>query len=267
MKYLVGLIAVILVGTGAVYLTKRPETKTESAATPSGTFTFDETEFDFGTVKQSGGPVHHTFTFTYEGDQEIHVTGLSASCGCTSGEIDIDRLKKGDRGRVTVTFDPNLHAEPKGKFYKTVTLMTEPKLSPQPELKIWAQVDEDLGPESFKETEHDEDSLSEFEDLSPDMPYHTIDAESLHETLGDKHFFLVDVHVPEQTHLDGTDAVIPYDRIAEHLNELPQDKDAEILLYCRSGSMSREAAQRLIDLGYKNVYQLEGGIQAYQSLY
>jgi rhodanese-related sulfurtransferase len=43
--------------------------------------------------------------------------------------------------------------------------------------------------------------------------------------------------------------------------ELP-DKDALILVYCRSGTRSREAAYELISMGYTNVYDF-GGINAW----
>ena len=76
--------------------------------------------------------------------------------------------------------------------------------------------------------------------------------------------FLVDVHTPEQEHLVGTDAVIPYDQIGSRLSELPADKNAEIILYCRSGSMSSEAMQTLTNHGYTNVQHLVGGIQAWR---
>lgn len=39
--------------------------------------------------------------------------------------------------------------------------------------------------------------------------------------------------------------------------ELP-DKDAVILVYCRSGRRSKEAAKKLADLGYTNVYEFGG---------
>ena len=76
--------------------------------------------------------------------------------------------------------------------------------------------------------------------------------------------FLVDVHTPEQTHLAGTDAFIPYDQVSERLAEFPQDKSAEIILYCRSGSMSSEAMRTLTSHGYTNVKHLAGGIQAWR---
>lgn len=76
--------------------------------------------------------------------------------------------------------------------------------------------------------------------------------------------FLLDVHVPEQTHIPGTDAFIPYNEISQNLDKLPQDKTTPILVYCRSGSMSATASQELTDLGYTNVYDLRGGMNAYK---
>jgi len=94
--------------------------------------------------------------------------------------------------------------------------------------------------------------------------FHTVLPALLASWMQHKDFTLVDVHVPQQTHIEGTDAVIPYNQIAENLSELPSDKNAKIVLYCRSGSMSKEAADLLMRMGYTNVYHLEGGIQAYQ---
>lgn len=76
--------------------------------------------------------------------------------------------------------------------------------------------------------------------------------------------FLVDVHTPEQTHIPGTDAFIPYDAISENIDQLPQDKNTLILVYCRSGSMSKTASAEIASLGYTNVYDLDGGINAYR---
>ena len=76
--------------------------------------------------------------------------------------------------------------------------------------------------------------------------------------------FLIDVHTPEQTHIPGTDAFIPFDKIAENVDQLPEDKDTPILVYCRSGSMSKTASEEIANLGYTNVYDLEGGINAYK---
>lgn len=76
--------------------------------------------------------------------------------------------------------------------------------------------------------------------------------------------FLVDVHTPEQEHLAQTDAFIPFDEVSERQLEFPEDKATPILVYCRSGNMSIEAAEELVSLGYRNVSNLAGGIHAWQ---
>lgn len=84
------------------------------------------------------------------------------------------------------------------------------------------------------------------------------------ELISDDSVFVLDVHTPEQTHIPGTDALIPDTQIKENLNKLPEDKSTPIAVYCRSGSMSGRAAKELIELGYTNVYDLEGGTNAYK---
>lgn len=75
--------------------------------------------------------------------------------------------------------------------------------------------------------------------------------------------FVLDVHIPEQPHLPQTNAFIPYNQLTQNLDKLPQNKNTPILVYCRSGSMSRQAAQTLAKLGYTQIYDLEGGARAY----
>lgn len=115
----------------------------------SSEFQIAESEFDFGVIKQSGGLVSHDFEFTYTGDIERQVLGVPGSCGCTTGEVDLEVLQSGTRGVITVTFDPNLHEEPEGRFYKTVSLVTDPPILEELEVKIWVEIDLDLGPEFY----------------------------------------------------------------------------------------------------------------------
>ncbi len=51
---------------------------------------------------------------------------------------------------------------------------------------------------------------------------------------------------------------IPNEVIAEEAEDKLKDKDQLLLIYCRSGRRSKEAAQKLVDLGYTNVYEFGG---------
>ncbi len=88
----------------------------------------------------------------------------------------------------------------------------------------------------------------------------TITSKKLSTMLSKKDFFFVNVHVPYEGEIKNTDAFIPYDKIADNLEKLPKDKNAKIVLYCRSGRMSEIATQELTRLGYTQVSHLSGGM-------
>ena len=79
-----------------------------------------------------------------------------------------------------------------------------------------------------------------------------------------KDFFLVNVHIPYEGEIANTDAFIDYDTIADHLDKLPKDKNASIVLYCRGGGMSDIASKALVHLGYSQVSDLVGGMNGWK---
>lgn len=81
--------------------------------------------------------------------------------------------------------------------------------------------------------------------------------------LEEEDIVLIDVHIPEQQHISGTDLMVPFNEIDKHLDELPSDKGARVVIYCRSGNMSRAAAEEFVALGYTDVYNFEGGVNAW----
>lgn len=102
-------------------------------------------------------------------------------------------------------------------------------------------------------------------EISTENQFTSISASELKTMLDSKDFQLIDVHIPEQEHIKNSDAFIPYNDIDSIVNQIGDDKDTKIVLYCRSGSMSKDAAKKLVDLGYTNIYELDGGINEWTS--
>lgn len=96
------------------------------------------------------------------------------------------------------------------------------------------------------------------------IEYTSISSDDLKLMLEDKDFVFIDVHTPEQEHIPGTDFIIPYDEV-DKIESVLQDKDTKVVLYCRSGSMSKTVAQELADREYTNVYELVGGLHDWKS--
>lgn len=69
---------------------------------------------------------------------------------------------------------------------------------------------------------------------------------------------VIDVRTKEEYtsgHIPGS-ILIPFDEIKAKAGQLPQDKNTEIVVYCRSGRRSAIAADTLIALGYNRIYDM-----------
>jgi phage shock protein E len=86
-------------------------------------------------------------------------------------------------------------------------------------------------------------------------------------TAKEKGFVLVDVRTIEEHDrgaIPGTDLNIDYREIGRRHHELGVGLDDHIVVYCQSGKRSNIAADTLSDLGYKNVYNIRGSMNAWQ---
>jgi len=75
-------------------------------------------------------------------------------------------------------------------------------------------------------------------------------------------FVLIDVREPreyEVSHLDGK--LIPLGQLAGRMDEL--DKDAHVVVHCRSGGRSAKAVELLRGAGFDNAWNVQGGLLAW----
>lgn len=77
-----------------------------------------------------------------------------------------------------------------------------------------------------------------------------IDVRELHEWL--------EIRIPHTIH-------IPKDEISDKIKPVEPNQETPLYLHCRSGVRSQHAALTLLNLGYTQVYSLEGGIIAWIS--
>ena len=85
--------------------------------------TFEEDEYDFGTIKQ-GDKVVHDFKFKNTGEADLKIAFAKGSCGCTVPEYPKTPIKVGESGNIKVSFDSK---GKQGETTKTVSLMCNTK--------------------------------------------------------------------------------------------------------------------------------------------
>lgn len=82
-----------------------------------------------------------------------------------------------------------------------------------------------------------------------------------------KGFVLIDVRSPEEHQggfIPGTDFNIDFREIQNRHQEVHAERDSHVVVYCQSGHRSNIAAETLMRLGYKNVYNVEGSMNAWE---
>lgn len=58
---------------------------------------------------------------------------------------------------------------------------------------------------------------------------------------------------------------LPVDDLMENIEKTVSDKQAKIYIYCHSGARSEAAVEYMMKLGYKNVFNMVGGIAQWES--
>ena len=99
-------------------------------------------------------------------------------------------------------------------------------------------------------------------DMTDKAAYHKLSAEEAYEMMASQEAVVVDVRTREEYdggHIENA-VRVPNESIGSEMPEALPDKEATLQIYCRSGRRSKEAAQKLLELGYQNVYDFGGVI-------
>ena len=90
--------------------------------------------------------------------------------------------------------------------------------------------------------------------------YKKISAQEAKEIIESEDVIILDVRTQEEYnegHIENS-VLLPVNDISSKAEEILTDKDAKILVYCRSGNRSATASKQLIKMGYTNVYNFGG---------
>lgn len=78
---------------------------------------FDNTLHNFEAIPEDGGTVSHDFVFTNVGDGPLVIIDINTNCGCTTAQYPQAPIVAGEKGVITITFDPKGNP---GEFAKEI---------------------------------------------------------------------------------------------------------------------------------------------------
>jgi rhodanese-related sulfurtransferase len=79
--------------------------------------------------------------------------------------------------------------------------------------------------------------------------------------------FIIDVREKIEYHTYNIGGILcPLGKLNEFIDELPENKDLEIIVVCQRGIRSRTAQKILNQAGYKNVKNLKAGLIAFNRI-
>jgi len=112
-----------------------------------------------------------------------------------------------------------------------------------------------------KENTNKENVKEEKADMTSKVAeYHKVSAKQAKEMMETGGSIIIDVRTQEEYDMGYIENTVlsPVDNIENDIANITDDKDASLLVYCRSGNRSAVASNILVDLGYTNVYDFGG---------
>lgn len=92
------------------------------------------------------------------------------------------------------------------------------------------------------------------------VTYLSVNPEEFVKLMKEPGVFVIRAPIMYDKVLEGTDLVMESDNLDDYTEKLPKDKNTKMLVYCRRGNASRHICNLLLEKGYINVINLEGGM-------
>ncbi len=102
--------------------------------------------------------------------------------------------------------------------------------------------------------------LADFKNISPKEAYQLIKKNK-------NDVVIVDVRTPSEVKSDGkipNSILIPLGNLGEGVEKIKKYKNKKVIVYCRSGNRSASASRFFTSIGFKEVYNLQGGINKWK---
>lgn len=139
-KIIIILISIIvIVGAFLIFY----NTQNKSSQPP--TISISEEEWDFGKIKEDERPVH-IFTIKNTGREELIISRVRASCGCTATMLSSDNIKPGQSAELQATFNPTGF---NGIVKKDIHIESNDPQLPSTKVTIIAEVEPIPSPQAF----------------------------------------------------------------------------------------------------------------------
>ncbi len=95
--------------------------------------------------------------------------------------------------------------------------------------------------------------------------FYEISQEKAKEMIDNKDVYIIDVRELNEYndgHIENS-ILVPVGEVTRKIEDVVEDKNSTILVYCRSGRRSKVASLHMVSLGYENVYEF-GGISTWK---
>ncbi len=118
---------------------------TQNKSSQPPTISISEEEWDFGKIKEDERPVH-IFTIKNTGREELIISRVRASCGCTATMLSSDNIKPGQSAELKATFNPTGF---NGIVKKDIHIESNDPQLPNTKVTIIAEVEPIPSPQAF----------------------------------------------------------------------------------------------------------------------